>query len=250
MIKVKKHQTSFYLLLPLALLHFLSCRSFGETNDFVMHKKKGKLIALVGISGSGKSTLTKELALLTRARIFLEPEEKDWPELITRSEIYGEFSAMSALRNIRVKNLYDALKLRNEGHIVIIDSYYDHITSYYLEKPGMEWLISPRDPYFEAAKLMVDTDAKFLPNVDCLVLLDIDIQTWKSFIKSRNRERDMVPGFQESVFSYRGYIEAAALKLAEERGVKLIRFEQVKANAKDQASLLKQVLINEKVLEL
>lgn len=114
----------------------------------------------------------------------------------------------------------------------------------------MEWLISPRDPYFEAAKLMVDTDAKFLPNVDCLVLLDIDIQTWKSFIKSRNRERDMVPGFQESVFSYRGYIEAAALKLAEERGVKLIRFEQVKANAKDQASLLKQVLINEKVLEL
>ncbi len=66
----------------------------------------------------------------------------------------------------------------------------------------------------------------------------------------RNRERDSLPGFQESFSLYKNYIEEAALKLSRERNIRLIRFTQVKAPPKTQAALLRQILIKEKVLEI
>ncbi|OPZ21563.1 MAG: hypothetical protein BWZ03_00785 [bacterium ADurb.BinA186] len=205
---------------------------------------------MVGISGSGKSTLAKELAAVTHAKIFLEPEEKEWPELVKRSNFYGEFAAMTSLRNLRVKNLYDAKRARDEGDTAIVDSYYDKITSYYIDKPGMEWLISPKDPYFEAAQILTNVDTQHLPDADCMIFLDIDIETWQKFLKLRNRNRDHIEGFQESFYLYKKYIEDAVVKLSHERGIRLIKYSPNSDDIKVQANRIKHDLIKQQVLSL
>lgn len=240
-----------WTLLSLALLILSSCRSLPEPLDSPKTMdKSGKLIILVGISGSGKSTLARELAAITNAKLYLEPEEKEWPELVKRSNFYGEFAAMTSLRNLRVKNLYDAKHSRDEGYVAIVDSYYDKITSYYIDKPGMEWLISPKDPYFEAARIVTDTDTKYLPNADCMIFLDIDIETWQQFLKLRNRDRDNISGFRESFYLYKKYIEDAVIKLSKEQGVKLIKFSPNSDDVKIQAYRIKNDLLKQQVLSL
>lgn len=240
---------SLWAIVVFAIINICSCRSFS-TRQQVNHSKTpvGKMIAFIGISGSGKSTLSRELGKLINAKTFLEPEEKDWPNEVRKSYLYGEFSALSSLRNLRIQNLYDADNYRKQGLVTIVDSYYDKITHYYLEKPGMEWLISPKDPYFPVAQMLMKIDEETLPNADCIVFLDIDLEIWKKFITRRNRDRDSIDGFQESVFAYRRYVEDATHILSKKHGIKVIRFRPSMDEISVQALRLKQILIDENIL--
>ncbi|MCA9508867.1 MAG: hypothetical protein KC505_10645 [Myxococcales bacterium] len=234
-----------------AFFYFSSCCFYSNSNLKQIYKNKaGKLIVFVGVSGSGKSTLAKELSLLINAKLFLEPEENKWPKLITQSHFYGEFAAMMSLRNLRVKNLYDAKKYKEDGFIAITDSYYDKITSYYLGKTGMEWLISPQDPYFHAAELLTKLDTENLPDADCMVLLDIDFETWKKFLNKRKRKRDFISGFQENFPLYRNYIEKSVEKLSEQKNIKLIRVKQNGEDPQTQAKNIKEQLEKQHVLTI
>lgn len=208
----------------------------------------GRLIVFAGISGTGKSTLARELAELTHGKYFLEPEESEWPAAVKNSHIYGEFSAMMAMRALRLESLYRAQEMKQTGHMVFVDSYYDKSTSYYIGKPGMEWLIHPNDPYFGAARLVTQIDTEQLPDADCIVLLDVDVETWTSFLDGRGRERDKINGFRESYALYRSYVEDAALRLSSDRSIRLVRFQQQFGDPRTQALRLKELLLKEGIL--
>ncbi len=240
---------SLWALFLLALLSIISCRFISPHQSALkLAPQTGKMIVFAGISGSGKSTLARELGALIKAKIFLEPEEKNWPSAVRKSHLYGEFSAFSTLRNLRIQNLYDADLKRKEGFIAIVDSYYDKITHHYLGKPGMEWLISPQDPYYEVAQTLTKIDEEKLPNADCIILLDVDMDTWREFLTMRDRDRDHIDGFQENFLAYHRYIEEATLNISQKLGIKIIHFRPSKEKISLQAMRLRQLLIDENIL--
>ncbi|CAG8577873.1 13552_t:CDS:2 [Ambispora gerdemannii] len=67
---------------------------------------------------------------------------------------------------MRVPMLLEAQKLSEEGEIIFIDTYYDKLLHYYIEKYCMRWLIAPSDLYFEPMKKIAEIDNKVLPNAD------------------------------------------------------------------------------------
>ncbi len=182
----------------------------------------GKLVVFAGISGSGKSTLAKELGKIVQAQVFSETEECDWPEWIRSPHPYSEFSSYVTFRALRLEALWEAKRIADSGQVAIVDSYYDKITSYYLGKPGMEWLISPSDPYYPVVEQLTALDTKNLPDADLIVLLDVDVDTWLQLLHSRGRFRDRIDGFQDSYAVYRAYLWEAVEKLRLEKNIPVI----------------------------
>ena len=185
----------------------------------------GKMIGFVGISGSGKSTLARELGVLMEADVFSETEEEQWPHWIRSVHPYSEFSSYVTFRALRVDALWKAKEKADRGEVAIVDSYYDKITSYYLGRPGMEWLISSSDPYYPVVKMLTELDTENLPNVDLLVFLDVDISTWMRFLEKRGRIRDQIDGFQQSYQMYRSYVKEAAQRLQSEKNIPVVIFK-------------------------
>lgn len=210
---------------------------------------EGKFIAFVGISGSGKSTTAREIATLTGGISLHEPEESEWPEVIRNIQDYGELSSLMVFRAMRVNTLYQAQKLKEKENLVFVDSYYDKITAYYLGKPGMEWLMDPKDPYYESALQIMQLDVDLLPDADCIVLFEVSLNDWIKMLQSRNRTRDNLEGFIENYNLYKKYIDSAVEQLCSRRNIKLIRFQQNFSSPGQQAEKLKRKLIEEKILE-
>lgn len=208
----------------------------------------GKLIVFAGISGCGKSSTTKELANLCNSPCYLEPEEHEWPAFIRVKQPYGEFSSFIVARAIRVNALWSALDEKNKGNLVFMDSYYDKITGYYLDKPGMEWLISPSDPYFNCAMEVCQLDINLLPDADCIVLIEVGFEDWITMLNSRGRVRDSIDGFRENYIRYKSYVAGAVEQLCEERNIPFIRFEQKISDPKTQAIALKALLVEKNLL--
>lgn len=233
---------SFFIYSWFALMLFFS-------NGSKAMNKSAQLIAFSGISGSGKSTLASLLSAKLKAQAFLEPEEKDWPQIFKESKIYGEYSAMTALRNVRAKNLMDAELERQKGQTVIVDSLYDKISFYYLGQEGMEWLIAPEDPYFHAALAMCEADKNELPDPDVVILLDVDENKWIRFLESRKRERDSITGFRENFGCYQKYINQATKALCLERNIPLIEFKQQDDEAEISAQRLLEILKQNNVIK-
>lgn len=231
-----------YFLLAFICLFILSqTKSFGE-------EESGKLIVFAGISGCGKSSTAKALAEICHSPCYLEPEQHEWPSFIRVKQPYGEFSHFIVARSIRVHALWTAWDEKIKGNVVIMDSYYDKITGYYLDKPGMEWLMHPEDPYFECAMEVCQLDNQFLPDADCIVLFEVSFDDWMKLLDSRGRDLDNIEGFRESYSRYKSYIADAVEKISKERNIKLVRFEQKFSDPQTQAEELKQILINENVL--
>lgn len=224
----------------------IMCCRFLCSNEEVP-TPSGKLIIFAGISGSGKSSLAKEMAKRFNALCFLEPEEEAWPDFVQQKQFYGEFSSLMTIRAIRVHSLWKAWEEREKGKIVFVDTYYDKIHSYYLKKPGMEWLIDPKDPYFMVAEEMCRLDTNILPNADAIVLLDINYEDWIKMLTIRNREKDFISGFQESYKLAKQYLFDAIQMLSIEKNIPVIIFRQKFGNFDEQVNLLMELLEKEEI---
>lgn len=135
------------------------------------------MFVIAGIPGAGKSSTTHELSKIIKAKAFIEPEESLWSEIVKNREIYGLFTGITWFRGVRVKQLFDAEKINKKNENVLLDTYYDKLIYLYLGKPGLNWLISPTDPYFKATEEMA--------NADVVIGLKISEDVWESFIENR-----------------------------------------------------------------
>lgn len=208
----------------------------------------GNLIIFTGISGSGKSSLAREVTKRFNAVCFLEPEEEGWPDFVQQKQFYGEFASLMAIRSIRVHSLWKAWEEKEKGNLVFVDTYYDKIHSYYLKKPGMEWLIDPKDPYFMVAEEICRLDTNILPDADAIVLLDISYEDWIKMLTIRNREKDFISGFQESYTLAKQYLFDAIQALSIEKNIPVIIFQQKFGNFEEQVDLLVELLEKERIV--
>ncbi len=205
---------------------------------------KGKIIAFSGLSGSGKSTMARALSKTINASCVEEPEECNWTEIILKRDFYGASTAMLEFRQMWAKMYLDAADLAKDK-IVFIDTYFFKIFGYYLNKPGMEWLVPLNDPYLDILLQINKLDQNVFPDADCVVLLDIDISDWKLFLKARGRDWDKLPGFLESYAFNKKYIADATIEHCKKHSIKLINFKQEFGDACIQAEKLKNLLVLE-----
>lgn len=207
------------------------------------------MIAFSGISGSGKSTIAKILAEQLLAECVSEPEEINWPEITKDRKKYGHSTALLEFRQIWAKQFIDANLLDKEGKLVFLDTYFFKISAYYLDKPGMGWLIPPKDPYLPILKELFILDLKHFPDANCVILLDISFENWKLFLKARGRDLDNSPGFLESYELISRYIREATIQHCKNHNIKLIQFPQIFGDPYAQAKKLQELLIKEKIIK-
>lgn len=193
--------------------------------------------------------MAKELALLCNGQSFHETEEDQWPDCVKDLKPGREFSALTVFRALRADALYRAQALSEDGTTAIVDSYYDKLTYFYLGKPGMEWLLPSNDPYFATAKQMMELDVELLPDVDCIILLDVSFPDWVRFLETRNRSRDNLDGFVESYERYRKYIKEAVEQLCQRRGIRCIQYTTHNTSPEIEAAKLYDILIKQQILK-
>lgn len=184
--------------------------------------KPGFLIAGIGLPGAGKSSVLQKLAQKNRWHFYSELEEHQW-SIAAKGEAVS-FTTLTWFRAIRVPNLYAADSLRQNGQIVIVDSYYDKLMSYYFGKPQMEWLMESKDPYYELTKRMAQIDNEQLPGADLLIFLKVSFDSWRSLIVSRKRQSDLDWIFPRA-FPFQEHLLEAAYLEKEKTGCNLIVFE-------------------------
>ena len=199
------------------------------------------LIVFVGIPGSGKSSIVKELAALLNVKYFAEPEEEKWADAAKDWKTYGSFSMLMWFRSIRVPMLVEAQRLSEEGEVVFIDTYYDKLLHYYIDKYCMRWLISPSDRYFSVMKQIAEIDKDVLPDADIAVFFEVDKANWLSFLKNRNRSTDNDEEFLKN-FETQKFLLEATQKLCEEKGIELITFSRGASSLEDSTARLKNLL--------
>ncbi|MES2225733.1 MAG: AAA family ATPase [Patescibacteria group bacterium] len=87
---------------------------------------EGKIIAITGGPRSGKSTLVKLLSQRLGATPFLEGEEKDFPTRIIDDIAQGDNQLELVLyfRNLLIKQYAEALRIKQEGKIAVLDCFW------------------------------------------------------------------------------------------------------------------------------
>lgn len=212
---------------------------------------QGVFLSAVGLPCTGKSSVMRALGEITGYQTFNEPEEQEWPLAIRNSSEVGMFTTLMCFRSIRVPLLIEAQKAQHAGEGVIVDSYYDKLMYYYLDQPGMEWLINPKDPYFKVLKDVAYIDSFELPNVTCLVIFEVEYEDWLQLLKKRNRQfMDQDETFLRNGFATQQHFIDAAHKIAELHDIKLVKFKQEVSDPKTQADKLYRLLVAEKVIKL
>lgn len=210
----------------------------------------GKIIVFSGHSCSGKSTMARLLAPKINAACLCEPEESEWPIVARNWHEYYASTAMLAMRQLWIPLYIDADTMRKMGNTVLIDTYFLKIVGYYIDKPGMEWLVPIDDPYLPLLKQIYTLDEAQFPDADCVVLFDISLDDWKKFLRARDRQWDNNPGFDASFSLSKEYVDAATIEHCKKYNIKLIHFKQEFGDPDVQAERLKEILIAEKVIAL
>lgn len=203
----------------------------------------GKIIVFSGHSCSGKSTLARLVAQKMNAICKSEPEEKDWPRVAKNWYGYRATTAMLAMRQLWIELFVDADKLRQDGDTVIIDTYFLKIAGYYIDKPGLEWLVGPNDPYVPLLKQMFELDEHMFADADCVVLFDMSLEDWKLFLKSRGRQWDNNPGFDESFVLLKKYVDDATIAHCQKYNIPVIHFKNEYGDIDLQTQKLKELLL-------
>lgn len=208
----------------------------------------GKTIAFSGISGCGKSTMARLLPQKINAICLAEPEEAQWPQVIIQREVYGASAALFALRQLWLPLFIDAAALRKAGNLVCIDTYFLKITGYYLDKPGMEWLMPAHDLYLPLLKQLFLLDQKHVPDVDCVVLFDVSFDEWKLFLKARGRNWDTDTNFCNSYTRTREYVRDATIEHCNTYGIRLLYFDHSFGNPQLQVERFYRMLCDKNII--
>jgi len=167
------------------------------------------IIAAFGIPGSGKSTTTKEIGKILDIETFHEPEEPDWGEAVKMRNICGNFNAIMWFRSVRVPHYYKASELRRIGKVSMLDSCYDKLFYLYHDKPGLEWLFSPQNSFYDEMVSISKKDYLNLPEIDLLILFKQSEKNWRKFLNDRNRDLDNEEEFKRSFILQEAFINAA-----------------------------------------
>ncbi len=143
----------------------------------------GHIIAITGGPGLGKSTLTKALADHYRAWAILEGEEADLPPRI-REDIRDHIRILELDLFFRNKNVSDylrALKIKEEGGIAVLDTFW-MTNDVYIE----EWLEEGFEK--ELLRHMTQMDRGFLPPPDITICITATEATIREMIIRRGRQ--------------------------------------------------------------
>lgn len=201
-----------------------------------------KIIAFSGISGCGKTTMARILAHDLQSACVTEADENEWPSTINKREKYGYATALLAFRQLWSQQFIEADELRKQGSLVFLDTYFFKIFGLYMDKPGMEWLISPHDPYLAVLKTINALDQTHFPDADCVVLFEVSAEDWSLFLQSRGRQWDQIEQFMQSHTLTSAYIEQATLQHCKNKGIPVIYFSQKFNTPHEQAQELKKIL--------
>jgi hypothetical protein len=192
------------------------------------------VLAFLGLPGAGKTTLARAIADISGVAPLLEPEESEWPAFVRDPHPQGDFTRLCWFRSQRVPLYYIGAELREQGNSCVLDSYYDKWCIGWLGLPGLEWLISPDDPYFAVARSMAQVDADVLPRADAVVMLEIEEPLWRAQIAARGRGIDRHAPFANSYASQAHFVETALTRGAQD-GTDVIRFTRSSAPPRDEA---------------
>jgi deoxyadenosine/deoxycytidine kinase len=212
-------------------------------------ENKGTVVAFAGLSGSGKTTMAKTLAGLCSCECLTEPEGIDWPDVVKKRDLYGDFSMWMGFRQLWLPQQYEAQRLKKEGLTVFLDSLFIKILGYELDEPGTDWIFQKDDPYYTTFERVCKLDIQHLPDPDYIVLFDVPYDTWLKLLSTRDREWDRTPGFIESYQQTKEAIAKTIRQLCYERNIKLIQFQCEFGDIKEQAYRLKAQLIQEKIIQ-
>lgn len=208
---------------------------------------KGIFLAAMGLPGSGKSSVCGSLSRGYNFDVFHEPEEESWPPAVLDRDVSGCFSALMWFRSIRVPLYYKALEHKRRGRVAIVDSYYDKLLNHYIQKEGMEWLIDPKDPYYDLALEVARLDASHLPDADAVIFFEVKYSDWIKQLAWRDRALDRNPKFRES-FATQDYFLAAAEAYSARTGAHLLRFKQEFSSPAQAADRLREQLKHEGIV--
>lgn len=206
-------------------------------NNDNMKKEPGKIIAIVGAPRSGKSYLAKKLANHFDCRLFLEGEDLDFPARI-KEDIKNNVRPLERIiwfRNQQVKKFCLAVKHRNQGETVIVDTFWFSYQLYIdaLTK-GFERKI---------ARELADIDRKSMPWPDKIIFLDISEKNIRKFISLGGREFDNSENFikQQVIPINRMHKELFSKKAFATRVIKIDRNNLDFNKSKDFNFLLKKI---------
>lgn len=156
-------------------------------------KTIGKVIAIVGAPRSGKSYLAKKLAHAISAKLFSEGEAEDFPERI-KEDIAQNIRPLERVlwfRNKFVKDYLEAIKLKENGEIVVTDVFWASVFTYVpVLTEGFE-----RD----LCEQLLNIDVQSLPLPDKIIFLRNSIESTKEFIKLGGRDFDSNDSFISEV---------------------------------------------------
>lgn len=204
--------------------------------------QKATVIAFSGISGCGKTTMAQLLAQELNAACILEPEEVAWPAIIKQREIYGYATALFAFRQIWAAQFIDAHERSKQSNLVFLDTYFFKIFGLYMDKPGMEWLIDPLDPYLSLLKELNALDRRYFPDADCVILFEVSCSDWAQFLQARSRNWDQIEQFAQSHARTSSYIEQATVEHCTQKNIPVIYFAQKFGDPDTQAQELQKKL--------
>lgn len=147
--------------------------------------KKGHIIAVVGAPRSGKSFLVRKLAEHLDAKMIFEGEEGDFPPRIEEDirENVRPLERVLWFRTMLIEKYLQAVKLRDEGHTVILDVFWmtPHMFIDVLLTDTFE-----RELMWEVA--MIDRELLGWP--DLTVFLKISEEGIRKFVKLGGRSFD------------------------------------------------------------
>lgn len=151
---------------------------------------KGKIIAVTGGPRTGKSTLVKLLSEKLNAKAFLEGEEKDFPPRIWEDIQTGNrmLELLVWFRNKGVKDYLEAIKIKENGGIAILDAFWA-TNDVYVD----EWVSDRLEK--DIMKDLARTDYATLSWPDLVISLYSNKETIKEFAISGGREFELTEEF-------------------------------------------------------
>lgn len=202
-----------------------------------MKKEIGKIVAIVGAPRSGKSYLARKLAEHFQCRLFLEGEDLDFPARI-KEDIKENIRPLERIiwfRNQQVKKICLAAKHRDQGEMVVVDTFWFSYQLYVdaLTK-GFERKI---------IKELADIDRKTMPWPDKIIFLDISEKNIRKFISLGGRDFDVSEEFikHQVVPINKIHRELFGKKIFSDRVIKINRNNLDFNKSKDFNFLLKKI---------